>query len=147
MHHSEQKCAHFYCAWYIVGYETGALWDLWDWSITVALWFQLSAICIVVGPLQLRHNGRDGVSNHQPRDCLLNLSFRRRSNNTPKLRVTDLCTGNSPVTGEFPAQMASNAENVSIWWRHHVDSLLSLPRNPGVIKIGLGLESITMADK
>ena len=21
--------------------------------------------------------------------------------------------------GEFPAQMASNAENVSIWWRHH----------------------------
>ena len=27
--------------------------------------------------------------------------------------------GNSPVTGEFPAQMASNAENVSIWWRHY----------------------------
>ena len=24
------------------------------------------------------------------------------------------------VTGEFPAQMASNAENVSFWWRHHV---------------------------
>ena len=24
-------------------------------------------------------------------------------------------------TGEFPAQMASNAENVSIWWRHNVD--------------------------
>ena len=23
------------------------------------------------------------------------------------------------VRGEFPAQMASNAENVSIWWRHH----------------------------
>ena len=23
------------------------------------------------------------------------------------------------VTGEFPAQMASNTENVSIWWRHH----------------------------
>ena len=28
--------------------------------------------------------------------------------------------GNSPVTGEFPAQMASNAEKVSIWWCHHV---------------------------
>ena len=27
--------------------------------------------------------------------------------------------GNSPGTGEFPAQMANNAENVSIWWRHH----------------------------
>ena len=36
------------------------------------------------------------------------------------LRVTGLCVGNSPVTGEFPAQMASNAENVSIWWRHYV---------------------------
>ena len=36
-----------------------------------------------------------------------------------KLRVTGLCAGNSPGTGEFPAQMASNAENVSIWWRHH----------------------------
>ena len=23
------------------------------------------------------------------------------------------------VTGEFPAQMASNTENASIWWRHH----------------------------
>ena len=38
---------------------------------------------------------------------------------TPKLRVTGLCVGNSLVTGEFPAQRASNAENVSIWWRHH----------------------------
>ena len=41
-------------------------------------------------PLRWRHNGRDGVSR------------------------------NSPGTGEFPAQMASNAENVSISWRHHV---------------------------
>ena len=27
--------------------------------------------------------------------------------------------GNLSVTGEFAAQMASNAENVFIWWRHH----------------------------
>ena len=39
---------------------------------------------------------------------------------TSKLRATGLCAVNSPGTGEFPAQMASNAENVSIWWRHHV---------------------------
>ena len=44
---------------------------------------------------------------------------RRKSKKTSKLRVTGLCAGNSPVTGEFPAQRASNAENVSIWWRHH----------------------------
>ena len=70
-------------------------------------------------PLQWRHNGNDSVSNHQPHDCLLNHLFRRRSKKTSKLRVTGLCAGNSPGTGEFPAQMASNAENASIWWRHH----------------------------
>ena len=32
---------------------------------------------------------------------------------TSKLQVTGFCEGNSPVTGEFPAQRASNAENVS----------------------------------
>ena len=69
--------------------------------------------------LRWRHNGRDSVSNHQPQHCLLNRLFRRRSKKTSKLCVTDLCVGNSPGTGEFPAQMASNAENVSIWWRHH----------------------------
>ena len=69
--------------------------------------------------LKWRHNGRDSVSNHQPHDCLLNHLFRRRSKKTSKLRVTGLCAGNSPGTGEFPAQMASYAENVSIWWRHH----------------------------
>ena len=30
-----------------------------------------------------------------------------------------LCEGKSPVTGEFPSHRASNAENFSIWWRHH----------------------------
>ena len=51
---------------------------------------------------------------------LLNRLFRHYSKKTSKLRVTGFCAGNPPVTGEFPAQMASNAENVSIWWRHHV---------------------------
>ena len=69
--------------------------------------------------LQWRHNVCDCVSNHQPRDCLLSRLFRRRSNKTSKLRITGLCGWNSPITGEFPAQRASNAENVSIRWRHH----------------------------
>ena len=67
--------------------------------------------------LPWRHNEYGGVSNHQPHDCLLNRLFRRRSKKTSKLCVTGLCAGNSPVTGEFPAQRAGNAENVSIWWR------------------------------
>ena len=33
--------------------------------------------------------------------------------------MTVFCAGNSPGTGEFPSQRPSNAENVSIWWRHH----------------------------
>ena len=78
--------------------------------------------------LQWRHNERDGVSNHQPHDCLLNDLFSRRSK-TPKLRATGLCVGNSPVTCEFPIQRASNAENVSIWWRHHVKSPLLIWRS------------------
>ena len=73
--------------------------------------------------LQCRHNESDGVSNHRRLRCLLNCCFRRRSKKTTKLRVTCLCAGNSPVTGEFPARKASNAENVPIWWRHHVTAL------------------------
>ena len=72
--------------------------------------------------LQWRHNGCDCVSNHQPHDCLLNRLFRRRSKKISKLRVTGLYVGNSPVTGEFPAQTASYAENAFIWWRHHGNS-------------------------
>ena len=67
--------------------------------------------------LQWRHNGRDDISNPQPHDCSLNRLFGRKKK--LMLRVTALCAGSSPVTGEFPTQMASNAENVSIWWRHH----------------------------
>ena len=69
--------------------------------------------------LQWRYNERDGVSNHQPHDCLLNRLFRRRSKKASELRVTGLCEGNSPGTGEFPTQRASNEENVSILRRHH----------------------------
>ena len=74
-----------------------------------------------VPALQWLDNEFDGVSNHQPHNRLLNRLFRHRSKKTSKLRVTGLCEGNSPATSEFPALRAINAENVSIWWRHHVD--------------------------
>ena len=38
--------------------------------------------------------------------------------NIKALRHWPLC-GEFTGTGEFPAQRASNAENISIWWRHH----------------------------
>ena len=72
--------------------------------------------------LQWRRDGRASVWKHQPPDCLLKRLFRRRSKKTSKLRVTDLCLGNSPLTGNFPAQRFSNAErfpldNVIMWNR------------------------------
>ena len=85
--------------------------QIWNWRYVMTSSFNVS--------LRWRHNGHNSVSNHQPSDCLLNRLFRCRSKKTSKLCVTGLCAGNSPGTGEFPVQMASNAENVSIWWRHH----------------------------
>ena len=65
--------------------------------------------------LRWRHIKRDGISNHQPHDCLLNCLFRLRLKETSKLCATGLCAGNLTVTGK----RASNVENVSIWWCHH----------------------------
>ena len=93
--------------------------------LVYTFWFKLLPKCHLFyigfkcGTLRWRHNDHAGVSNHQPPGCLLNRLFRRKSKKTSKLRVTGLCAGNSPGTGEFSAQMASYAENVSIWWRHH----------------------------
>ena len=42
---------------------------------------------------QWRHSRRDGVSNHQPYDSLLNRLFMRRSKKTSNLRVAGLCEG------------------------------------------------------
>ena len=71
--------------------------------------------------LQWRHNGRDGVSNPVPR--LFAQPFDQTQIKKSKLRVTGLCEGNTPVTGGFPSQRTSNAENVSVWWRHHGQSI------------------------
>ena len=63
---------------------------------------------------------------------------------TSKLRVTGLCSRNSPVTGEFPAQMSSNAENVSIWWRHHeLPSALNVIGYINSQYLAFGLEFLT----
>ena len=55
-----------------------------------------------IATLQWRHNDRDGVSNHQPHDCLFKRLFRRRSKKTSKLRVIGLCAGNSPGPANSP---------------------------------------------
>ena len=62
--------------------------------------YALARVSAIWLPLQWRHNGLDGVSNHQPHHCLLSRLFGRRSKKSSKLRVTGLCAGNSPGTGE-----------------------------------------------
>ena len=59
------------------------------------------------------------VSNHRSFDCLSNTSCgpTSKKHQSPCYWPFE---GNSPVTGEFPTQRASNAEKASIWWRHHV---------------------------
>ena len=98
---------------------TGPLWG--EYTITGRFFAQRPMMRSFLFSLQWRHNGRDSVSNHQPHHWLLNLLFRHRSKKTSKLRVTGLCVGKSPVTGEFPAHRASNAEmfpfdDVIMWW-------------------------------
>ena len=63
---------------------------------------ELAKCCETSLSLQWRHDEHDGVSYHQPHDCLLNRSYRHRSKKTWKLCVIGLCEENSPVTGEFP---------------------------------------------
>ena len=83
-----------------------------------------------VSSLRWRHND---VSNHRPLYCLPNRFFRCWSKKASKLRVTGLCEGNSPVTGEFPAQMASYAENISMWWRHLAKIWFHIPKSRALV--------------
>ena len=118
---------HFLRYWPLWGESAGHRWiplskghshGLWDVLLAVVI---LSQTCDLMTrfTLQWRHNEHTGVSNHQHHNCLFNCLFRRRSKKTSKLCATGLCGGNSTVADGFHAQMASNAENVSIWRRHH----------------------------
>ena len=70
--------------------------------------------------LQWRHNG--------PLHCLFNRLFMRRSADQRKHRSSASLAFVRIIhqwpAGEFPTQMVVNAENVFIWWRHHVYRLL-----------------------
>ena len=61
-----------------------------------------------------------GVSNHQYVDCLLSHLFRRTPKKISKPHVMGHCEGKPPMAGGFPSQGVSNAENVSILWRHRL---------------------------
>ena len=70
--------------------------------------------------LHWRHNDHDDVSKLQPHGCLLNRLFQTQIKENIKAPRHWPLYGEFTGPGEFPAQRASNTENVSIWWRHHV---------------------------
>ena len=83
--------------------------EVWTFTYCLGLGYEtmvraacLSVFFLIIVPLQWRHNQRDGVSNHQRRDCLLDCFVRRRLKKLSKFRVTGLCEGNRPVTGDSP---------------------------------------------
>ena len=69
--------------------------------------------------LQWRHYERNSVSNHRRLDCLLNRLFKRRSkkHQSSASLVFMMAIQRWPLNS--PGQRSSNAEDVSIWWRHH----------------------------
>ena len=70
---------------------------------------------LTVSPLLWRHNGDECVSNSSLTivySTVYSGADQRKHQSSASLAFV-------PVSGEFPAQMVSNAENVSIWWRHH----------------------------
>ena len=102
------------CALYLMIAKLRYLDSIWARNRSLKSDFRYSRIS-----LQWRHNERVCVPNHLT-IVYSTVYSSHRSKKTSELRVTGLSAGNSPVTGEIPAQMASYAENVSIWWRHNV---------------------------
>ena len=98
---------------------TVPLFYIFPWELSpILVHFGLNIVCLIVMQCCVRHYNDVimSVMASQITSLTATIYSRRRSKATSKLRVTGLCEGNSPVTGEFPAQRASNAENVSI---HH----------------------------
>ena len=84
----------------------------------ISIWIKLAMQCNLIT-----------MTSQWPRRCLkspaswlFTQSFIRAQikENIKAPRHWPLC-GEFTGTGEFPAQRASNAENVSIWWRHHAN--------------------------
>ena len=117
----------------------------WQLLCIYATFMSLCVNAVYSITLQWRHNGHD-VSNHQPHDCLLNHLFRHISKKTSKLHITGLYAENSPGTGESPALMASNAENVSIWWRHHVYLMNSCDQFTHIHQSSFSVSKVNLKD-
>ena len=97
------------CAYVLLSTDAAALCNTWrhccaENFVPVVVFCQCLSSCIGrFTSLQWRHNERDGVSNHQP---------------------------HYSTTDEFLVQRDSDAENVSIWWRHHAEGEIMFNHDP-----------------
>ena len=103
-----QACRHWWCN----AMAVDVLNDIWDFSNSVSSIYMFEFYITVTSEW-----ARWCLKS--PAARLFTQSFIQTPRKISKLRMTGLCAGKSTVTGEFPAQMASIAENVSIWWRHN----------------------------
>ena len=96
----------------------------------------------------LQRRYQNVLFNRSP-DCLLNRLFRRRSTETSKLCVTGLCEGNSPVTGEFPAQRPVSRETFRLWLGAIIGRIIGIPVLNSLIRtrIILRYEMLLALDK
>ena len=112
MQHSGQKYAHFrtdmgtFMFWMVYS-------GIWDRCIPgFVRWYILLCILCVYFCINQHYRFLQYWS-----DCTY-VQIKRKSKKASKFHVTGLCAGSSP------AQWASKAENVSIWWRHHESSCI-----------------------
>ena len=90
---------------------SNALWDLWDGSVGAALYtFLWHYIAVIMTTM---------ASQITSLTVVYSIDFRAQIKENIKAPCHWPLCGEFTGTGEFPAQRASNAENVSIWWRHH----------------------------
>ena len=76
---------------------------IWHWMTEKKIYYIDTKVqTLLTHPLQWRHNELAGVSNHQPRDWLLNRLLSRRSKKASKLRIIGLCVGKSPGSVNSP---------------------------------------------
>ena len=96
------------------------------WNITFVIWDAIVVIMTSYWPRWRRKS---------PASRLFTQLFIQAQikENIKAPRHWPLC-GEFTGTGEFPTQRASNAENVSIWWRHHEWTPFQwMPHWPGMI--------------
>ena len=95
--------------------------------------------------LYWRHYERDGVSNHRRLQCLLTRLCQAQIKENIKAPRDWPLWGEFTGDRRFPSQRASNAENVSTWWRHHVKHTIApcQVKQPCWIRVNESYESIS----